>query len=107
MRDLTEHGATLAFGSDWPVSSVDPLLGIATAVNRSAPGGTSWTPDQALSFEEAIAAYTNGVCKQLGRPTPMTVGSPADFVRLEPQAGDLFSLRVTGLFQAGAKHEGF
>ena len=34
MRDLIDSGATIAFGSDWPVSSSDPILGIATAVTR-------------------------------------------------------------------------
>ena len=101
MRDFLAAGATLSFGSDWPVSSPDPLLGIATAVNRSLPGGPSWLPEQALSFEEALRAYTTGVCKQIGRGAPLTPGEPAQFLTLNqhPIGGQqLFELRVTGSY---------
>jgi predicted amidohydrolase YtcJ len=97
MRDLIDSGATLSFGSDWPVSSPDPLFGIATAVNRALPGGASWVPEQALSFEEALLAYTAGVCKQLGRGAPLNPGEPAQFLVLNQHPIDgqqLFELRV-------------
>ncbi len=101
MRDLLNAGATLSFGSDWPVSSPDPLLGIATAVNRALPGGPSWVPEQALSFEEALRAYTAGVCKQLSRGAPLTPGEPAQFLTLNqhPIGGQqLFELRVAKVY---------
>jgi predicted amidohydrolase YtcJ len=101
MRDLVNSGATLSFGSDWPVSSPDPLLGMATAVNRALPGGPSWVPEQALSFEEALRAYTTGVCSQLGRGAPLTPGEPAQFLTLNqhPIGGQqLFALRVARLY---------
>lgn len=53
---LREAGATLAFGSDWPVALPDPLLGIAAAVNRR-----PWQPGdvaQQQTVAAAIAAYT-------------------------------------------------
>jgi predicted amidohydrolase YtcJ len=101
MRDLLEHEGALAFGSDWPVSSVDPLLGIATAIKRAGPGQKTWTGDQAVSFSEGLAAYTAGVCAQLGRPAPLGVGAPADFVLLQIDVNDLFSARVTGCYLRG------
>jgi predicted amidohydrolase YtcJ len=62
-RSLLDHGAKLAFGSDWPVAPLDPLAGIDAAVNRRTldgkhPGG--WFPDQRITVAEAVEAYTTG-----------------------------------------------
>lgn len=60
---LERSGARLAAGSDWPVSSPDPLAGIHVAVNRRAPGrgdAPSLGTDQALSLASAMTAYTAG-----------------------------------------------
>lgn len=99
MRDLVSAGARLSFGSDWPVSSPTPLLGIATAVNRSLPGGKSWSKEQALSVREALTAYTRGVRAQLGDDSPngsLDVGQPAEFIVL---SGNPFELDGQQLFQ--------
>jgi predicted amidohydrolase YtcJ len=61
--DLERSGARLAAGSDWSVSSADPLDGIHVAVNRRVPGRTDSEPlgaSQALSLATAITAYTAG-----------------------------------------------
>jgi predicted amidohydrolase YtcJ len=62
-RDLVNGGARLALGSDSPVETFDPLIGIHAAVTRQrrdgAPGG-GWYPDQRLTIEEAIHGYTLG-----------------------------------------------
>ena len=64
--DLHRAGARLVAGSDWPVSTPDPLAGIHTAVHRTAygepaPAGTEpFLPEQALPIEVAFAAYTSG-----------------------------------------------
>lgn len=60
-RSLLDARAPLVFGSDWPVASADPIEGLAAAVTRrtwdgSAPGG--WLPEQKISAEEALRAYT-------------------------------------------------
>jgi predicted amidohydrolase YtcJ len=62
-RSLQDSGAILAFGSDWDVAPIDPLLGIHAAVTRRTldgkhPGG--WVPEQKITPEEAIRAYTMG-----------------------------------------------
>lgn len=66
MRDLLSAGATISFGSDWPVSSVKPLEGIQTAITRSYDGSPAWVPSQALSISEAVHSYTDAVSLQLG-----------------------------------------
>ncbi len=61
-RSLLDADATLVFGSDWPVSSPDPLLGIGTAVSRTRPGSLPepFLPEQRITMDEAITAYTQG-----------------------------------------------
>ena len=61
-RSLLDAGATLTFGSDWPVSSPDPLLGIGTAVSRTRPTSRpeAFLPEQRVTMGEAITAYTAG-----------------------------------------------
>jgi predicted amidohydrolase YtcJ len=60
--DLHRAGATLAAGSDWPVSSPDPLLGIHVAVNRvhHGTGNPPFLPGQRLGLAAALTAYTAG-----------------------------------------------
>jgi len=61
-RSLLDAGAPLGFGSDWPVSSPNPLLGIGTAVSRTRPGAKPdpFLPEQRITMAEAVAAYTTG-----------------------------------------------
>ncbi len=61
-RSLLDAGATLVFGSDWTVAPISPILGIHAAVTRQTidgknPGG--WVPEQKISVEEAVRAYTS------------------------------------------------
>ncbi|MFF9851253.1 amidohydrolase [Streptomyces litmocidini] len=60
---LVRAGATLAAGSDWPVSSPDPIAGIHVAVNRRDPEAADdrvFYPEQRLDLPTALAAYTAG-----------------------------------------------
>lgn len=63
-RTLGETGARLAFGSDAPVESFDPRIGIHAAVTRrradGTPGPDGWYPAQRMTVEETLAAYTLG-----------------------------------------------
>lgn len=60
-RSLLDAGAHLAFGSDWPVAPLSPVLGIDAAVNRRTLDGKhpeGWFPQQRISAREAVLAYT-------------------------------------------------
>lgn len=65
-RSLLDAGAEVAFGSDWPVAPLDPVLGIDAAVNRRTldganPGG--WVPEQRITLDETLRAYTVGAAR--------------------------------------------
>jgi predicted amidohydrolase YtcJ len=62
-RTLLDTDASLAFGSDWTVASLDPMMGVYAAVTRRTldnknPAG--WVPDQKITVGEALRAYTYG-----------------------------------------------
>ena len=100
MRDLLDAGARLSFGSDWPVSSPNPIEGLATAVNRALPGMPGWTISQAISSAEAIHAYTLGVKQQLehrGNSNWTSDGMPAEFVVLNANPLNLPAVRLREL----------
>lgn len=87
-RSLLDAGARLAFGSDWSVAPLSPLLGIDAAVNRRTLDGKhpeGWFPAQRIRVAEALEAYTSGsayaatVEKDRGS---LEVGKLADFVVL-------------------------
>jgi hypothetical protein len=67
-RRLLEAGAILAFGSDWPVVSCDPMLGIRAAVTGLTLAGKTFAPDRCLTVEEALTAYTRGSARALHLP---------------------------------------
>jgi len=95
MGSVHRAGGTLAFGSDWSVSSLDPLEGIEVAVTRRDPDGggrPAMQPDEALDLPAAIAAYTAGAAwaNRLEETTgSIETGKAADLVVL---ADDLFAL---------------
>ncbi|WP_435242885.1 amidohydrolase [Streptomyces cucumeris] len=90
---LLRAGATLAAGSDWPVSSPDPLAGIHVAVNRRLPdaaaGTPAFLPEQRIGLAAAVAAYTSGSAYVNHADDTGTVapGQLADLVVLD---GDVF-----------------
>ncbi|HSW56036.1 MAG TPA: amidohydrolase [Ignavibacteriaceae bacterium] len=60
-RSLLKSGAVVAFGTDWPVAPLNPMLGIYAAVTRQTVDGKNpngWIPEEKLSVEEAIKCYT-------------------------------------------------
>jgi predicted amidohydrolase YtcJ len=84
---LARAGAPLAMGSDWPVSSPDPLAAIGVAVTRRAAGSDlpPLLPEQALDVRTALSAYTRGSARvnaldDGGRVAP---GALADLVVLD------------------------
>ncbi|AUY52982.1 amidohydrolase [Streptomyces sp. CB01881] len=86
--DLLRAGATLAAGSDWPVSSPDPLAGLHVAVNRMEPEATDgrvFLPEQRLDLVSALAAYTAGSAHVNGHDDAgsLRTGQLADLVVLD------------------------
>jgi predicted amidohydrolase YtcJ len=59
-RSLLEAGTTLAFGSDAPVSPLDPWLGISAAVFRTADERGPWHPEEAVPVADALASSARG-----------------------------------------------
>ena len=62
-RSFLDHGVTLAFGTDWPVAPLDPILGVYAAVTRATLDGKNpgfWIPEEKITPPEAIEAYTMG-----------------------------------------------
>jgi predicted amidohydrolase YtcJ len=62
-RTLQDSDAPLAFGSDWSVATLDPLIGVATAVTRRTSDNlnpTGWVPGEKITLSEALRAYTVG-----------------------------------------------
>ncbi len=86
LRSLQASGAILAFGSDAPVESWDPWAGLQAAVTRQRPDGSpadGWYPEQCLSLEEALWAYTVGPAITSGEQAfkgSLGVGKVADLV---------------------------
>ncbi|NEB03389.1 amidohydrolase [Streptomyces sp. SID13726] len=113
--DLLRAGATLAAGSDWPVSSPDPFQAIHVAVNRLAPDAPDDTPvflpEQRLDLGTALAAYTAGSAHANHLDDisgSITVGKSADLVVLDrdPFAGppeEIAATRVQQTFVEGRR----
>ncbi len=111
-RRMLDAGVTLAFGSDFPVERVSPLLGLHAAVTRQdrrgQPAG-GWLPDQRVTLTEAIAAFSSGAAsavlreQDLGR---LAVGYRADLTLLDRdpfavEPSELHELAVRGTIVDG------
>ncbi len=87
-RSILQAGGHLAFGTDAPVEPVDPLAGISVAVSRTNAEGEpfgGWRPDETITREQALAAYTAGAAYAgfaEGRFGRLAEGERADFVIL-------------------------
>lgn len=94
-RSLLDAGANLAFGTDWFVAPLNPFLGIYAAATRRTlddknPNG--WIPEQKITVEEAVRAYTVGSAYaefQENVKGTLSVGKLADFVVL---SDDIFAI---------------
>jgi predicted amidohydrolase YtcJ len=116
-RSLLRHGATLVMGSDWAVSTPDPLLEMEVAVTRVSDDarGTAapFLPNERLDLADALRAFTAGsaYANHLDEAGALAVGRLADFVILDrdlfDQAeGPIGDTRVLATFVDGvAVHE--
>ena len=94
-QSIAQDGGKLAFGSDWPVVTMNPWYGIQTAVTRQTrngkpPGG--FVPEQRLGLEQAIHSYTLGAA--IGSRRDKSEGSiePGKLADLIILSQDLFKL---------------
>ncbi|MGW9173245.1 amidohydrolase [Streptomyces decoyicus] len=112
--DLLRSGATLAAGSDWPVSSPDPIAALHVAVNRLAPDAPPsapvFLPEQCIDLGSALAAYTAGsaYANHLDDTGTIQPGKLADLVVLDRDPFDgadeeIAATRVLQTFVGGQR----
>jgi predicted amidohydrolase YtcJ len=107
-RSLLDAGARLAFGSDWTVAPLDPILGIYAAVTRrtlDAKHPEGWVPAEKITVEEALRAYTAGNAygafadKHRGRLAPGYLADlvilDQDLTAIQPEAIERARVRAT------------
>jgi predicted amidohydrolase YtcJ len=111
-RSLLDAGAHLAFGSDWTVAPLDPILGIYAAVTRRTLDGKNpngWVPGEKITVEEALRAYTSanayGVFAERNRGK-LAPGYLADMVLLDQDLtaippADIERVQVLGTLVGG------
>jgi hypothetical protein len=87
-KSFVDAGAQVAFGTDWYVEPLDPMLGLYAAVTRQFPDGTppdGWFPEERLDLSRAIEFYTLGSAYAEfaeDRKGSLAVGKLADLVVL-------------------------
>lgn len=109
-RSLLSAGALVCFGSDWPVVSMSPWLGIDAAVNSRTLTGEVWQPQEAISVEEALRCYTSRAAyaafaeREIGR---IAFRMRADFVILDrspfEEGVDLASVKPLAVYVGGER----
>lgn len=114
-RSLLDAGATLAFGTDSPVTDIDPVDAVYTAVTRrdadTHEPHEGWLPEERITLAEALRAYTAGSAVAAQRADDLGTLEPgklADIVVLEPNPftlapEDLQQARVQATYVGGEK----
>lgn len=101
-RSLLDAGAVLAFGTDWTVAPLNPMESLKAAVTRETLDGkhpNGWVPEQKITLEEALHAYTVGSAYaefQEHLKGSLTPGKLADVVMLDR---DIFAMNPSALDQ--------
>jgi predicted amidohydrolase YtcJ len=94
-RSFLDHGVKLAFGTDWPVAPLNPMLGLYAAVTRATLDGKNldgWIPEERITLSEAVEAYTLSAAFaefQENEKGSITPGKLADMVILSDNIFDL------------------
>ena len=95
-RSVLDSGAALAFGSDCPIETLDPLAGIHAAVTRrradGSPGPEGWIPAQRLTVAEAVHAYTLGAAYASGEAHLKGSLAPGKLADLVVLSQDIFQI---------------
>jgi predicted amidohydrolase YtcJ len=97
-RSIEKSGGTLAFGSDWPIVTLNPWPGVQNALTRQTtegqpPGG--WLPHQRVSLEDAIRAYSLGAAFAAKREKTTGSLEPGKLADLILLSQDLFMIEPT------------
>ncbi|RMG67708.1 MAG: amidohydrolase [Calditrichaeota bacterium] len=111
-RRFLNEEVLLAFGTDWPVEPLNPMVGLYAAVTRKDTTGyppEGWTPEERLTLAEAIRAYTAGSAQAAGWESwngTLNPGKVADFVVLDRNVFEvppeqILRTRVLATFLAG------
>src|SRR5437764_1692932 len=99
-RTFLNHRVRLAFGTDWNVAPLNPMLSLYAAITRATLDGKNpngWFPEQKLTIAEAVQAYTMGSAYaefQENDKGSITVGKLADMVMV---SDDILSIDPTKL----------
>lgn len=109
--DLLRSGAHVAFGSDWPVVSINPFTGIHAAVTGRTLDGKAWMTHENISVEQALECYTRGAayaCGMDGRIGMLATGFLGDFAILDSDpltapVEELEATRVAETYAGGRK----
>lgn len=113
LRQLIDRGASLAFGTDSPVTDPDPLRGVYTAVTRKDAlthlPEEGWLPEERISVAEALDAYTRGSALSCGRASELGSIAPGmladiavldrDLLRIPSE--EVLEARVVATFVGG------
>jgi predicted amidohydrolase YtcJ len=111
INTVLKTGARLSFGSDWPVSTLNPLEGLRVAVSRAVADEQPWLPEQRMTLADALRTYTVGTAYQAGaedRRGQIAPGMQADLVWItenpfQMAAKDISSITVAGTWLAGGR----
>ena len=109
LRSLLDAGATIAFGSDWPVTSHVPVEALMVPVlrtNASAGNSQPWNIEQAITFDESLTFYTKNAAYQMFREYErgtLEAGKVADFVVLKDL--EILDVVVSGISQSSKASE--
>jgi predicted amidohydrolase YtcJ len=117
-KSLLDAGATLAGASDWSVSTFNPFEAIAIAMSRKSikePQREPLAPDQAVSLQQMLVAYTMNAARIMGRENvvgSLETGKDADFIVLDrtytdsTSSSDVLATKVVYTFIDGAQQSG-
>lgn len=100
IRSVLDAGGVVAFGTDWPVVQLNPLLGLRNAVLRQSLDGQpegGYVPEQRISIEQAIRAYTLDASYAIHREEvegSLTPGKLADLVVLSDNLLEIDPRRI-------------
>jgi predicted amidohydrolase YtcJ len=104
LRTFLDRGVRLAFGTDWTVAPLNPLLTLHAAVTRASLDGkhqAGWFPEQRLTLEEAIEAYTLGSAYAQFREDEMGSLTPGKLADVAVLDRDLFGIPAEEIKNAG------